>query len=158
MANRRCADGDLIGLDTREARFVVEYVKDLNARRAAKASGHGPDAGYKLREKENISAAIFHILNQALESAKIDAEWLLMEVVDNHMLARQAGNLPASNTALNLIAKHTMVDAMASDKMNLNVHGDKDVMERLQRGRERARNKQATIDDPQLFIDPVSFF
>ena len=79
-----------------------------------------------------------------------------MEVVDNHMLARQAGNLPASNTALNLIAKHTMVDAIASDKMNLNIHGDKDVMERLQRGRERAR--KSADSSPGFVIEEVSFF
>ena len=125
-------------LSARQASFVVEYIKDFAARRAAQASGYAPDTGYKLLEKPEIKAAIQDIIANRLEHNLVDAEWCLNEAVDNHFLARQSGNITASNTALGLIMKHTLVDAFASDKMNLNVHADKQVMEKLQRGRKRA--------------------
>ena len=134
---KRFKDGDLIGLTPEQALFVIEFCKDCNARRAAVASGHHPDSGYKLRDLPVIAAAIQVVLMQRLESSHIDAEWVLMEAVDNHVIARQAGNITASNTALTLIAKHTLVDAMATDKLNLNLNGDKEVVERLQRARQR---------------------
>tara|TARA_R110000851_G_scaffold991_3_gene3465 strand:- start:957 stop:1412 length:456 start_codon:yes stop_codon:yes gene_type:complete len=145
--------GDIIGVDLspQELNFVIEYSKDFNARRAAVASGYEPDTGYQIKNKENVVAALAMILNGRLEASHIDAEWVLMEAVDNHMIARQCDNINASNTALKLIAQHTMVDAMASDKLNMNVQGDQQVMARLMRGRQRM-NKSDDNDDE------VSFF
>ena len=141
---KRLKENDLIGLSYKEAAFVIEFSKDFDARRAAACSGHPPDSGYSLRDKPNIQAALDWILQQRLETSHIDAEWVLMEAVDNHRIARQMGNLAASNTALKLCAQHKQVDAMASDKLNVNVHADADIMNRLQRGRDRNanRNKQ----------------
>lgn len=140
-----------IELTAKETMFVIEYTKDFSPRRAAEASGHSPDSGYDIANRDTVQKAVQWVLNQRLESSHIDAEWVLMEAVDNHMIARQRGNISASNTALNLIMKHTLVDAVASDKLNLNVHADKDVMEKLNRGRERVRVR----DKPD---DEVSFF
>ena len=137
----------VLGLKPKEMNFVIEYTKDFSARRAAEASGYAADTGYMLKEKEHIQAAIDLVLLQRLEASHVDAEWVLMEAVDNHMLARQQGNITASNTALNLIAKHTLVDALASDKLNMNIHGDKAVMERLLRGRKRAKEAESTDDE-----------
>lgn len=135
-----------------EANFVIEYMKDFSARRAAEASGYSADSGYSIRDKENVSIAIQHILEQRLETSHIDAEWVLMEAVDNHLIARQQGNISASNTALNLIMKHTLVDAVASDKLNMNIHADKDIMQRLIRGRERARGSGKHQNDSELKV------
>jgi len=132
---------DLTGLNPRDANFVVEYCKDFSARRAAEASGWSPDSGHGIRNKKHISAAIERVLAARLETSDIDAEWLLMEAVDNHLIARQRGNLPASNTALNLVAKHVFVDAFAAEKVEVN--SDKEVMDRLLRGRKRRKEKQA---------------
>lgn len=139
-----------VELSPKHFAFLIEYSKDWNARRAATASGFQADTGYQLAERDDVKDAIAVILEQRLESSHIDAEWLLMEAVDNHMIARQTDNIAASNTALGLIAKHTMVDALASDKLNMNVQGDQAIMERLMRGRQRAL---ITEDDDQ----PVSF-
>jgi len=137
--SRRITLMDLGGvtLTHRDANFVIEYVKDFNARRAAKCSGLSPDSCYTIRDKPEIQQAIQHVLLTRLEVSAIDAEWVLMEAVDNHMIARQMGNINASNAALGLIMKHTLVDAVASDKLNMNIHADKDIMKRLTRGRER---------------------
>ena len=114
---------DLTGLKPKEANFVIEYTKDFAARRAAEASGYYPDTGYELVQKPEIAAAIDHILNHRMEASHIDAEWVLMEAVDNHRIARQQGNITASTTALTLVAKHTLVDAMASDKQTVKHEG-----------------------------------
>lgn len=152
-----------LGLKPKEYAFVVEYTKDFDARRAAAASGYAPDTGYQLRDKEHISTAVEMVLQHRLEQSHIDAEWLLWELVDNHMIARAQGKLTASNTALHLIGKHGKVDAFAAEKVV--VATDKDVMDRLERARRRAagvplmtasangNDAPATSEAP-----PVSFF
>jgi len=141
---KRALQGDFSGLNltAKEANFVIEFTKDFAPRRAAEASGFGADYGYKLRDQENICAAVDHILSKRLDASHIDAEWVLLEAVDNHLIARQAGNISASNTALGLVAKHVMVDAFAADKVT--VTDDKEVMERLIRGRQRL----SAVDEP----------
>lgn len=132
---RRITVKELTGLQPKEANFVIEFTKDFSARRAAEASGYAPDHGYKLKEKVEIAAAIERVIESRLEASHIDAEWVLMEAVDNHMIARQAGNITASNTALNLVAKHTFVDALSAEKVE--VSSDHEIMARLLRGRKR---------------------
>lgn len=142
---RRLTIKDLTGLKPQYANFVVEYTKDFAARRAAEASGFSPDTGYQLLQREDIQEAISHVLEQRLDAAAIDAEWVLMEAVDNHMIARQQGNISASNTALNLVAKHVFVDAFAAEKVE--VSSDKEVMDRLMRARQRLRGDIPPPDD-----------
>lgn len=105
-------------LSPKEASFVIEYVKDFAARRAAEASGHSPDKGHKLVEEEHIADAIRAVIEDRLENVGIDAEWLLYELVDNHRIARQQGNISASNTALGTLAKHVTIDALAKQKVD----------------------------------------
>ena len=134
----------MMTLTPQEAMFVVQYVKDFSARRAATSVGMQPDQGYKLLNEPHIAKMVENICIDALEACNIDAEWLLMEMVDNHSIARFSNNITASNTALGQIAKHTMVDANASDKLNMNIHTDKDVADRLTRGRVRAAEAAKT--------------
>jgi len=146
---------DLTGLQPKEANFVIEYCKDFAARRAAEASGYAPDTGYGLLKKEHINAAIENVLAHRLEASHIDAEWVLMEAVDNHLIARQQGNISASNTSLNLVAKHVFVDAFAAEKVEVN--SDKEVMERLRRGRQRLMHGRQRLKGDKE-DEPVSFF
>jgi len=145
---KRITVAELTGLKPEYANFVIEYTKDFSARRAAEASGYAPDYGHQLLKVPEVESAVQRVLNCRLEASHIDAEWVLMEAVDNHMIARQMGNISASNTSLNLVAKHVFVDAFAAEKVEIN--SDKEVMERLMRGRKRL-NK----DEPD---DEVSFF
>jgi len=140
---RRITSKELVGLDPQRCNFVIEYCKDWSARRAAEASGYSPDYGYTLRDEPAVVEAIGRILSERLEASHIDAEWVLMEAVDNHLIARQQGNISASNTALNLVAKHTFVDAFAAEKVE--VSSDKEVMERLLRGRRRLQQDDVSF-------------
>lgn len=148
---RRPMITELTGLKPKEANFVIEYCKDFAPRRAAEASGYGADTGYTLLKMEPVAEAIDRILLVRLDASHIDAEWVLMEMVDNHLIARQQGNITASNTALNIVAKHKMVDAFAAEKIEVN--SDKEIMARLQRGRKRANQDEDNEPD-----ESVSFF
>lgn len=147
---RRITAGELTGLTPKEANFVIEYCKDFSPRRAAEASGYSADHGYTLRDQFHVTAAIENVLASRLAASHIDAEWLLMEAVDNHLIARQQGKITASNTALNIIGRHKFVDSFAAEKIEMT--DDSQVMERLIRGRKRAA--AANKDDG----DDVSFF
>lgn len=128
--------------DARRINFVVEYIKDFDARRAAVMSGFDPDDGFKLRSSEDIASALLIIMQMRLEAHMITADWVLMEAVDNHRLARINNNLTASNAALNLIAKHAKVDAFAAEKVE--VASDTAIRDRLVRARTR---EQQRLDD-----------
>lgn len=126
-------------LTFQEAQFVVEYTKDWDHSRAAMVAGYSPERGTVLRKDERVQTAINMIMKRRLEDSDIDAEWMLYELVDNHLLARQRGNLSASNTALGLIGKMSLVDAYAEEKVALRT--DEELVQRLVRGRQRARDR-----------------
>lgn len=132
---RRVTLLDELKLPPKLANFVVEYIKDFAPRRAAEASGYAADTGYSLIQKPEVSKAIEYIIQQRLEANQIDSDWLLGEMVDNHLIARQLGNISASNTALSMVGKHKRVDAFAADKIKVTT--DSDVMERLIAARRR---------------------
>lgn len=135
MSIKRIKSGDLKGLIPKDAMFVLEYCKDNMPRRAAAASGHPADDAHKLLAKPEIGKAIDFVIQRRLDASDIDAEWLLMELVDNHMIAKQTGQIPASNTALGLIAKHKMVGAFAAEEIIITT--DREITERIARGRAR---------------------
>jgi phage terminase small subunit len=148
MARKRISLADIYGVgisDPKRANFVIEYSKDFDARRAAAVSGYAADYGYKLRDDPEIQAALEHILTYRLETSHVDAEWLLWELVDNHQIARAAGNISASNTALNTLAKHAMIDAFAAEKVE--IAGDEAIKERLLRARKRMQKDNKDGDD-----------
>lgn len=109
--------GGVIEVTAQENQFIIEYMKDHQHRRAAKASGFKPSDGIELLQKENVARAIAYIATQRLEEANIDAQWVLDELVDNHHMARQGGDIKASTQALSMIAKHNLIDAFAADKV-----------------------------------------
>lgn len=135
----RLTKGRLKGVSARDAVFVIEYVKDFSVRRAAEASGYSPETGYAILKKPEVVEALSKIMDERIEEVGIDAEWVLFELVDNHRIARQQGNISASNTALLTLAKHISVDALAKQKVEMEVTGDAELIERLKRGRDRLR-------------------
>lgn len=145
---RRVTILDELKLPAKEANFVVEYVKDFAPRRAAEASGYAAETGYTLMSKPAVSDAIEYIIQQRLEANMIDSDWLLGEMVDNHLIARQHGNISASNTALNMVGKHKRVDAFAADKIKVST--DADVMDRLVAARRRMNKPDE--DDEVSFL------
>lgn len=121
--------------DIRHAAFIVEFSKDWNEHRAARASGIDPMQVHELLSKPEVDRCLQMLMEYRLERSHIDAEWLLMELVDNHGIARQSGNIGASNSALNLIAKHAGVDAFAAEKVE--IASDEEIRARLLRARKR---------------------
>ena len=107
------------GLTPKQINFVVEYTKDFNVSRASVASNFSPAHGNTQLKDPAVSHAIDYVLANRRKTSDIDAEWLLGEAVDNHLIARQTGDIKASTSALTLIAKHTMVDALAADKVKV---------------------------------------
>lgn len=134
--------GIFAGMSFKDLNFIIEYSKDFNARRAAMACGMEPEEGHALRKKPHMIEAIQIILSRRLITSDIDAEWVLMEAVDNVLISRQLGKLSASNAALNIVAKHCKVDAYATTKVSVDVAGD--VVERLKRGRRRVKEADTT--------------
>jgi len=151
--NAQLANFNLIPAKRRT--FIIEYCKDHAPRRAAVASGFAADTGYSLLKEPEVAAAIDEILANRLEASDIDAEWALMQAVDNVLIAKQQGNISASNTALGHVMRHTLVDAMASDKINVNIHANEELLSKLQRGRVRNAADDDTGGTPD---NEVTFF
>lgn len=140
------------GMDTKHVMFVIEYLR--NGHKATAASEHigfAPDTGHKLLQRDDVQKAITVALLE-MYNAEIDAAWLLKEAVNNHYVARQMGNLPASNAALNLIAKHASVDAFAAEKLEL--ASNEQIRERLARARKR---REARDHDQEDEATEISF-
>lgn len=141
--------GELTGLDPKHAVFVVEYIKDFNAALAAERAGYNRSYASALMENQSVLDAISRVVTNRLRVSHIDAEWVLMQLVENHVLARQDGKLSASNTALANIMRHANVDALAADKVH--VAGDEEVMARLLRGRARVDNESDQTTSTKRF-------
>lgn len=137
---------DMTGLTPRHANFLIEYIKDFNARSAAERAGYSPDSAFNLLDREDIQEVLGRVMQQRLDNAGIDAEWLLMELVDNHVLARQQGKINQSTGALDKIARHAAVDAYSAEKVH--VVGDEEVRNRLLRARKREVPVKAPAPDP----------
>ena len=147
----RITTGVMMGLSDKHAMFTIEYLKDFSARRAAEAVGYADaDFGYQLLRRPEIEAVIDVVLRERMEACHIDSDWLLNEMIDNHMIARQQGNITASNTALAMVGKHKRIDAFAADKVKVTT--DSDVVDRLTAARRRV------IDvTPDKKDDDISF-
>ena len=159
MPSPRIKLADIVKLSPKRSNFVVEYVKDFSPRRAAEASGYVPEYGSKLLSDQKISDAIDVIIQHRLDVNMIDADWLLWEMIDNHQIARQQGNIAASNKALSLIGKHKRVDAFAADKIKVST--DADVVDRLVAARKRfseyvdVQDTETTVDSDTVDSDTV---
>lgn len=129
------------GFSAQDSTFVIEYVKDFSPRRAAECAGYAPEHGQVLMKRDDIIECIRKIVEERMTEMNIDAEWLLYELVDNHRIARQHGNISASNTALGTIAKHVTVDALAKQRIEIDDVSDRQLTERLMRGRKRMNDE-----------------
>jgi phage terminase small subunit len=104
-----------LGLSHKEMNFVIEYTKEFDPSAAALRSGYKRNDGPTLLSQQHIQRAIENVLSVRLTASDITAEWVLMQAVDNHLLARSKGNLNASNAALMIVAKHKFVNAHTPD-------------------------------------------
>ncbi len=94
---------------------MIEYTKEFDPTSAALRTGFKRSEGPSLLSMPRIQRAIDNVLSVRLQASDITAEWVLMQAVDNHILARSKGNMNASNAALMIIAKHKFVNAHGPD-------------------------------------------
>ena len=153
-------------LTARQERFILEYLVDLNATQAAIRAGYSPKSARAIAcenlAKPDIQEAIALAKQARAEATKIDSEWVLRQAValyqrcvqeikpalhpktrrqlkDNDGNALYTFNAAAANRALELVGKHVDIGAF---KDRLEVSGGISLVERLQRGRARARMKR----------------
>jgi phage terminase small subunit len=71
----------------RRKRFVQEYVKDLNATKAAERAGYSAKTakqqGSKLLTKVDVSEAIEKALEKQAERAQLSADQVIQKIEDN---------------------------------------------------------------------------
>ncbi len=150
-------------LTPKQQRFIDEYLIDLNATQSAIRAGYSPRTARAIAcenlAKPDIQEAIAKAKIERSEATKINAEWVLKQAVELHQRCMQeikpalhpksrrqlkddSGNLlftfnaAAANRALELVGKHVDIGAF---KDRLEVSGGISLVERLQRGRARAR-------------------
>ncbi len=165
-------------LTPKQERFVDEYLIDLNATQAAIRAGYSPKTARAIAcenlAKPDIQEAIAKAKQARAEATKIDAEWVLKQAVELHLrcmqeirpalhpktrrqlkdddgIALYVFNAAASNRALELIGKHIAVGAF---KEHLEIGGEISLVERLQRGRDRAA-KRRVIDGEFEDVSPT---
>jgi phage terminase small subunit len=107
-------------LTAKQQRFVDEYCVDLNATQAAIRAGYTKETshvqGPRLLGNVRVREAIEKKQRRLEVKTELTAEWVLKEFAENHKLAREVGELPASNKALEMIGKHL---GMFKDKVEL---------------------------------------
>lgn len=152
MPQARIKHGQLTDLSPQQARFLIEYLKDFNRVAASERANVSASALTDwFKEDHPFAIKLGEILERELDDSIVDAKFLLFELWDNHRLARQDGNLGASNAALTTIGKLAPVDAFSAEKVH--VVGDTELAERLNRGRQRL----AKVDEPEPEEDDLNF-
>lgn len=104
--------GGGMALTPKQARFVQEYLVDLNATAAAKRAGYkDPNIGRQLITKNNVSKAIQKAIADRQERTEVTQDYVirkLKEIADKDASDTQEGDLKFSNKlkALELLGKH----------------------------------------------------
>jgi len=165
-------------LTPKQHRFVEEYLIDLNLTKAAVRAGYSEKTarqiGSENLSKPAIQEAIAEAKRERSEATKIDAEYVLRrlhQIVERclqevkpalhpktrRQLKDEGGNAlynfnaTGANQALALLGKHVSVAAFNKDRLEIN--GEITLVERLQRGRDRARmpcQPAATLPAPKI--------
>ena len=158
--------------------FIEEYLIDLNAAQSAIRAGYSEKTAKqqasRLLTNVDVAAAIAKAKRERSEATKIDAEYVLRrlhQIVERclqevkpalhpktrRQLKDEGGNAlynfnaTGANQALALLGKHVSVAAFNKDRLEIN--GEITLVERLQRGRDRARmpcQPAATLPAPKI--------
>lgn len=165
-------------LTPKQTRFIQEYMLDLNATQAAIRSGYAKNGaevtGSRLLRNPKLAEALASAKKERAESLKIDADWVLKELVSLYYkcigdtkpllqsrskkhLRDGAGNAlytfnaGGAARALELIGKHVDVQSF-KDRVEHDV--GMSLIERLQAGRDRA-SQQRTEDIETVDVTPA---
>ena len=96
-------------LSRRQQRFVQEYLVDANATQAAIRAGYYPHTakqqGSRLLTNVDVQAAVADGIVALAESAGIDAEWVIRQLVHTYQRAESDGQLAVAVRALELLGR-----------------------------------------------------
>ncbi|MCM3703807.1 terminase small subunit [Paenibacillus macerans] len=117
-----------MALTAKQERFVQEYLKDLNATQAAIRAGYSEntaaETGYENLRKPQIAAEIEKRQEKIGEQNEITVEWLLAEMKDTYIKAKEVGELSAANKTLEMLGRYKgifndklKVDAVVTKKL-----------------------------------------
>jgi len=97
-------------LTAKQQRFCEEYLKDLNASRAALRAGYktaNPNrVGYELMQKEGVRFALDGLMADRAEKVKVDANFVIQKVLKSLERAESKENETAVLRAAELLARH----------------------------------------------------
>lgn len=120
-----------MALTEKQKLFGKEYIVDLNATQAAIRAGYSEKTaraiGAENLTKPDIQAYIKGLIDNRSKKTEISAEWVVQQLKENHELARQLGDLPPSNKALEMLGKHLGIFTEKiehSGGININLEGD----------------------------------
>jgi phage terminase small subunit len=109
-------------LTPKQARFVSEYLIDLNASAAAVRAGYTATnanvTGPRLLANVGIAYAVGLAKAKRADSTEITAEWVLARLRENLLRAMELDNASAANRALELLGKHV---GLFGDKLDITV-------------------------------------
>ena len=133
------------GMEDKHVLFVILYCQSCSVHAASEAMGIEPAEGAKFMRRDDVQMAISYRLRDRYND-EINPDWVLTQLVENHHLARQKGQINASNTALKLIGTFGGIDAFVPEKILM--ASDESKVERLLRGRQRV--SQIKSDEPSF--------
>lgn len=118
-------------LTAKQQRFVEEYLIDLNATQAAIRAGYSEKTARQIATKLLSKVYIQEAVNagKLLRSQKteIDAAWVLKKAAGLFEKCEREGdtfNPSAAVAALNLVARHQAVNALADKSLDAKVSGE----------------------------------
>lgn len=101
-----------MALTDKQVRFIDEYMIDMNAtaaygRAGYTAEGNSAEASAsRLLRNVKIQAEIVKRQQKMQEKAGLSVQWLIEEMIENHRLARELGEIANSSKALEMLGKH----------------------------------------------------
>lgn len=114
-------------LNEKQATFVVEYVKDLNATNAAIRAGYSPKTaysqGHRLLKHADVAEAIFKAKEQRSIQTEIDSNWVLRNAVDLYDKAMAKEQFAVAAQVLKIIGQHVDVQAFLERKEVTHLEG-----------------------------------
>lgn len=125
-------------LPVKERKFLSEYLVDFNERRAAKVSNIPEQNAYKLLYEDRIQAELNIVLTEIVEDAVVDKKFILSELKKLYEINMQMSNYKEAHNNLKTMMTHIDVDALAKNKVEVDDVTDRDMVERLRKGRLRA--------------------
>ena len=135
-------------INVKQAQFVQEYIKDLNATQAAIRSGYSAKTAQQissnLLSNVVVQEAVAIAVAERAKNTKIDQEWVIYELAKNVEGGRFEKSWADSNKALELLGRHLQ---MFPDAPGVNIDNRQQVIRfTIGKGYEEDHDQQQLSD------------